>query len=193
MHTLRSHPVQDGALLSHPLPDGTKAPAAGASLLPHKRRVLLKHLLRAVSLVVNYTPSALGEALVRPLEGDGQYIPACLKAIFANPKQFGGNVFGIASNIMSEILNQDPLCFPELDQQGLPVTYIQTLRNGVLPVYSALCSIPGTLMAICLNSGGKDFVKESQVLECLIPIFTSETYLKALQNDTPAVIGGGLD
>lgn len=57
----------------------------------------------------------------------------------------------------------------------------QALQQGVLPATDTLIAVPNTLMALCLNTHGLAKVKDSQVLRCLIPVFTTKTYVKALQ------------
>ncbi len=63
----------------------------------------------------------------------------------------------------------------------------------MIPSGEAVCSVPNTLVAICLNTGGLTKVSESGALDCFVPILTSKRYLKALQGDTPSVLGAGLD
>lgn len=41
--------------------------------------------------------------------------------------------------------------------------------------------MPSTLVALCLNEKGLERVKESKALDCFVPIFTTPTYLRALQ------------
>ena len=66
-------------------------------------------------------------------------------------------------------------------------------QASVIASGEAVCSVPNTLVAICLNTGGLAKVSESGALDCFIPILTSRKYLKALQGDTPSVLGAGLD
>ena len=66
-------------------------------------------------------------------------------------------------------------------------------QGGVLPSGEALCSVPNTLVALCLNTGGLQRVRDARALSCFVTIFTSKTYLKALSGDTPSILGSGLD
>ena len=54
-------------------------------------------------------------------------------------------------------------------------------QGGVLPSGEAVCCVPSTLVALCLNVKGLKRVEESRALECLVPIFTTPNYLRALQ------------
>ena len=61
------------------------------------------------------------------------------------------------------------------------LTVCQLLQAGVLPSGEAVCCVPSTLVALCLNVNGLKRVEESQALQCLVPIFTTPNYLRALQ------------
>lgn len=63
----------------------------------------------------------------------------------------------------------------------------------MLPSGDAVVSIPGALVALCLNSAGLKRVRETAVLTVLIDIFTSKKTTKVLTSDTPAVLGGSLE
>ena len=67
------------------------------------------------------------------------------------------------------------------------------MQAGVLPSGEAVCSVPNTLVALCLNNAGMERVRETKALACFVPIFTSKAYIKALQGDTPPALGAGLD
>ncbi len=62
---------------------------------------------------------------------------------------------------------------------------VRHAQAGVLPSGEAVCCVPTTLVALCLNQKGLKRVEESRALECLIPIFTTPTYLRALQVRLP--------
>ena len=55
------------------------------------------------------------------------------------------------------------------------------LQAGVLPSGDAVCCIPTTLVALCLNAKGLERVAASRALDCFVPIFTTPAYLRALQ------------
>lgn len=61
------------------------------------------------------------------------------------------------------------------------LTVCELLQAGVLPSGEAVCCVPSTLVALCLNVNGLKRVEESQALQCLVPIFTTPNYLRALQ------------
>ena len=61
------------------------------------------------------------------------------------------------------------------------------LQAGVLTSGEAVCCVPSTLVALCLNVKGLKRVEKSRALECLIPIFTTPNYLRALQVGPPFI------
>ena len=67
------------------------------------------------------------------------------------------------------------------------------MQAGVLPSGEAVCSLPNTLVALCLNNAGMERVRQTKALSCFVTIFTSKAYIKALQGDTPPALGAGLD
>lgn len=67
------------------------------------------------------------------------------------------------------------------------------IQTEVVPSGEALCAVPNTLVALCLNTSGLDRVRNADALSCFIPMFTTRTYLKALSGDTPSILGSGLD
>ena len=67
------------------------------------------------------------------------------------------------------------------------------MQAGILPSGEAVCSLPNTLVALCLNNAGLERVQSTKALACFVPIFTSKAYIKALQGDTPPALGAGLD
>ena len=51
------------------------------------------------------------------------------------------------------------------------------MQAGILPSGEAVCSLPNTLVALCLNNAGLERVRST----------------KALEGDTPPALGAGLD
>ncbi|KAK9821448.1 hypothetical protein WJX81_000342 [Elliptochloris bilobata] len=167
--------------------DAPAEPTPAASV-PYTRRLLLKSLLRAIALA-SYAPGTGA----RPQEGDQAELYSCLRTIFERGACFGGGLFALAASVMTDLIHHDPLCFRALDDAGLPQAFLDAVTAGVLPSGEAVCCVPNTLVALCLNTGGLARVRSSRALRCFVPIFTSRQYLRALQGDTPSILGSGLD
>ena len=168
------------------------ATEAEEAILPYPKVILVRGLLRVVSLVNTFSSVVTGE-IVRPLAGAGAGIPPILREIFLHPHMFGGHIFALSAAMLADLLNHDPLCFAELHEAGLPRAYLDSLVRGVLPVSNVLNCIQGALIALCLNNKGRELVESSGVMGCMVSLFTSDKYLKCLAGDTAAVFGGGLD
>ncbi|KAI3425184.1 hypothetical protein D9Q98_008953 [Chlorella vulgaris] len=169
------------------------AAAAGAAQPPQKtvpygRRLLLKSLLRAIAMA-SYTPNGAQRADER----EAAELYACVKIIFQRSKEFGGGLFALSASVVADTIHHDPLVYSTLDAAGLPQAFLDSVAGGVLVSMEAVAAVPHTLMALCLNSGGLKLVKESKALRCLVPIFSSKQYVKALQGESSVVLGAGLD
>ncbi|KAJ7969420.1 E3 ubiquitin-protein ligase UPL1 [Quillaja saponaria] len=163
-------------------------PLYSEPLVSYHRRLLMKALLRAISLGT-YAPGNTA-----PIYGSEEnLLPHCLCIIFRRAKDFGGGVFSLAANVMSDIIQKDPTCFPILDAAGLPSAFLDSIMDGVLCSAEAITCIPQCLDALCLNSNGLQAVKDRNALRCFVKVFTSRMYLRALTGDTPASLSSGLD
>ncbi|CAI5971391.1 unnamed protein product, partial [Closterium sp. NIES-65] len=178
---------------------GTASPAAAGgsatapAVLTYRQRSLIKALLRVISLVSFAPGSTVRLASASPEQGGMGRLPDCLAAVFRHAKEFGGGVFALASSVMSEQIHHEPTSFAVLDAAGLPETFVDAVKAGVLPSSEAICAIPNALLAFCLNQRGLQLVTDSHVLACLPALFTSRQYARPLAGDTASVLGSGLD
>ena len=163
-------------------------PLYSEALVAYHRRLLMKALLRAISLGT-YAPGTT----TRIYGSEESLLPHCLCIIFRRAKDFGGGVFSLAATVMSDLIHKDPTCFPVLDAAGLPFAFMDAIMDGVLCSAEAIACIPQCLDALCLNNNGLQAVKDRNALRCFVKIFTSRTYLRALTSDTPGSLSSGLD
>ncbi|QDZ19375.1 HECT domain-containing ubiquitin-protein ligase [Chloropicon primus] len=166
----------------------------GASLGASKvlaKRFLVKSILRAAALTC-YSDTEWSQSRLT-FDGESSGLPQCLEAIFKQAKDLGSSVFSLASTVMADILHHDPTCFPIIEKHKLPKAFLETVQNGVLVTPDTVCCLPSTLVALCLNKKGLKAVQKSKVLDCLVSIFTSPQHCRALQGDTPSMLGNGLD
>ncbi|KAG9144120.1 hypothetical protein Leryth_013765 [Lithospermum erythrorhizon] len=158
------------------------------ALVAYHRRLLLKSLLRAISLGT-YAPVTGA----RIYGSEESLLPHCLCTIFRKAKEFGGGVFSLAATVMSDLIHKDPTCFAVLEGAGLPSAFIVAISDGVMCSSEAITCIPQCLDALCLNNKGLQLVKDHKALRCFVNIFTSRTYLRALAGDTSTSLSSGLD
>ncbi|KAM6552582.1 hypothetical protein CsatB_013344 [Cannabis sativa] len=163
-------------------------PLYSEALVSYHRRLLMKALLRAISLGT-YAPGNT----TRVYGSEESLLPQCLCIIFKRAKDFGGGVFSLAATVMSDLIHKDPTCFPVLDAAGLPSAFLDAIMDGVLCSTEAITCIPQCLDALCLNNNGLQAVKDRNALRCFVKIFTSRTFLRALTSDTPGSLSSGLD
>eukprot|EP01018_Ginkgo_biloba_P023205 Gb_26784 [translate_table: standard] len=158
------------------------------TLVAYHRRLLMKALLRAISLGT-YAPGSTA----RLYGSEECMLPFCLSTIFKRAKDFGGGVFSLAATVMSDLIHKDPTCFSVLDSAGLPTAFLDSIMDAVLASAEAVACIPQCLDALCLNNLGLQAVKDRNALRCFVTIFTSRTYLRALTGDAPGTLSTGLD
>ncbi|XP_042519571.1 E3 ubiquitin-protein ligase UPL1-like isoform X2 [Macadamia integrifolia] len=163
-------------------------PLYSEALVAYHRRLLMKALLRAISLGT-YAPGSTS----RIYGSEESLLPHCLCIIFRKAKEFGGGVFSLAATVMSDLIHKDPTCFPVLDAADLPSAFLDAIMGGILCSAEAVSCIPQCLDALCLNNSGLQAVKDRNALRCFVRVFTARTYLRALTGDTPGSLSSGLD
>ncbi|XP_054777632.1 E3 ubiquitin-protein ligase UPL1-like [Prosopis cineraria] len=163
-------------------------PLYSEPLISYHRRLLMKALLRAISLGT-YAPGNTS----RIYGFEENVLPHCLCIIFRRARDFGGGVFSLAATVMSDLIQKDPTCFPVLDAAGLPSAFLDAIMDDVLNSAEAISCIPQCLDALCLNNNGLQAVKDRNALRCFVKVFTSRAYMRALTGDTPASLSSGLD
>ncbi|GAB2258516.1 hypothetical protein Droror1_Dr00014676 [Drosera rotundifolia] len=183
-HSQKSHDVTAGS--SSALEE--MQPLYTDIVISHHRKLLIKALLRAISLGT-YAPGNTN----RIYGSEESLLPQCLCVIFRRAKDFGGGVFSLAATVMGDLIHKDPTCYPVLDAAVLPSAFIDAIIDGVVCSAEALTCIPQCLDALCLNNGGLQLVKDRNALRCFVKIFTSKMYLHYLSVDTVASLSSGLD
>ncbi|KAG8636924.1 hypothetical protein MANES_15G059000v8 [Manihot esculenta] len=163
-------------------------PLYSEALVSYHRRLLMKALLRAISLGT-YAPGNTS----RIYGSEENLLPQCLCIIFRRAKDFGGGVFSLAATVMSDLIHKDPTCFSVLDAAGLPSAFLDAIMDGVLCSAEAIMCIPQCLDALCLNNNGLQAVKDRNALRCFVKIFTSRAHVRALAGETPGSLSTGLD
>ncbi|KAK3129319.1 hypothetical protein QOZ80_6BG0477560 [Eleusine coracana subsp. coracana] len=163
-------------------------PSCSEALVSYNRKNLMKVLLRTISLAT-YVPGTSA----RVDGAEENMLPSCLCTIFRRARDFGGGVFSLAANVMSDLIHKDPTCYTVLDAAGLPQAFLDAIMGGVLHNSDAVSCIPQCLDALCLNNSGLQLVKDRNALRSFVKIFTSRSYLKALSGDTAGALSGGLD
>lgn len=158
--------------------------------IPYVRRLLLKSLLRAIALA-SYAPSV--GAGTQPHDTDAINLYKCLVTIFLGAKYFGGALFALSSSVVTDLIHHDPLCFRALDEAGVPDAFLDAVAGGIVPYSEAVCCVPNTIVALCLNEQGLFKVKKARALDFLVSVFASGKYTKVMLGDTASILGTGVD
>ena len=148
--------------------------------------------MRALALT-NFSPGT-NNVKVAGLE-DGT-LCAALNLVFRHPRLFGAGVFSLAANLLCDVMNHEPTCYPELEKQEVPQTFLEAWEGddpGPSPSADALCCLPNALGALCLSPLGLARVKKSGALDALVAAFTSRAYQRAMHGETAGAIGGNID
>ncbi|XP_047162114.1 protein EXPORTIN 1A-like [Vigna umbellata] len=69
-------------------------------------------------------------------------LPHCLCIIFRRTKDFSGGVFSLAATVMSDLIQKDPTCYPVLDADNLPFSFLDAITDDVLNSSAAITCIP---------------------------------------------------
>ena len=188
-----SEPRPSDDAVASPSPESpSEEKPAPTYLVSSTRRVLLKALMRALALT-NFSPGT-NNVKVAGLE-DGT-LCAALNLVFRHPRLFGAGVFSLAANLLCDVMNHEPTCYPELEKQEVPQTFLEAWEGddpGPSPSADALCCLPNALGALCLSPLGLARVKKSGALDALVAAFTSRAYQRAMHGETAGAIGGNID
>ncbi|KAI8614143.1 hypothetical protein BC830DRAFT_406826 [Chytriomyces sp. MP71] len=124
-------------------------------------------------------------------------LPQSVLVIFENAMFFGANVLGLAINIMSTFIHNEPASLPILQESKLPQTLLQLAHNGSYPLSAEVISaLPNAFGAICLNQAGLDaFVQTNPLPKFLRLLLDQDPAVRTAfyDRDMPHVVGGAVD
>ncbi|KAJ3026294.1 UNVERIFIED_CONTAM: hypothetical protein HDU68_005895 [Siphonaria sp. JEL0065] len=151
-------------------------------------RSLLKYVMHMMQI------SGMADQLRNLIETS---LPSSILVIFENCKFFGANVFGLAINIMSTFIHNEPASLPILQESKLPQTLLQLTFTGEYPISAEVISaIPSAFGAICLNQAGLDlFTATNPIPRYLRLLLDMDPLVRAafFERDMPNVVGGAID
>lgn len=98
---------------------------------------------------------------------------------------------GLAINIMSTFVHNEPTCLPVVQEAGLPEAFYSVVESGLEPVIEVIQAVPNAIGALCLNQTGQNQLAERpNIIPGLFSIFTSERHQRVLQDKENAVLIG---
>ncbi|KAJ3265210.1 hypothetical protein HDU77_006065 [Chytriomyces hyalinus] len=151
-------------------------------------RSLLKYIMHMMQI------SGMAETLRNLIETS---LPHSILLIFESANFFGANILGLAINIMSTFIHNEPASLPILQESKLPQTLLAVAHSGSYPLSAEVISaLPNAFGAICLNQAGLDaFVAANPLPKFLRLLLNQDPHVRAAfyDRDMPNVIGGSVD
>lgn len=121
-------------------------------------------------------------------------LPKSLKSIITNADKFGLRNFGLAINIMSTIVHNEPTSLGILQEAHLPQTLYEVLEKNMPYAFEVVYTLPNAIGAICLNPPGlADTIKHFGVISNIIKATTSWNSDEFADRDYVTTIGQSLD
>ncbi|TPX56315.1 hypothetical protein SpCBS45565_g08434 [Spizellomyces sp. 'palustris'] len=157
--------------------------------LPHERTALLRALLKFVLHMMQTSGTA--DRMRNLIDTT---LPISLLAIFQHSQYFGASVFGLAVNIMSTFIHNEPTCLTILQEATLPQTLLHAISQSIPISAEVISALPNAFGAICLNQAGLDEFNAAKPIDKYLEVLTSEEHLRTLQdNDVPHLVGNSMD
>lgn len=121
-------------------------------------------------------------------------LPKSLKRIITNADKFGLRNFGLAINIMSTIVHNEPTALGILQEAQLPQTLYEVLEKNMPDAFEVVYTLPNAIGAICLNPQGlADTIEHFGVISNIIKVATSWNSDEFADRDYVTTIGQSLD
>ncbi|KAH9244321.1 hypothetical protein BASA81_018288 [Batrachochytrium salamandrivorans] len=122
-------------------------------------------------------------------------LPKSIQLIFENAKLFGFlSVFGLAINIMSTFIHNEPTTLSILQESGITRAFLSAARGDLPASAEVISALPNAFGAVCLNDAGLEEFKRENPLDNFFSVFTSEEHLRTLQdNEVPHLVGNSMD
>lgn len=118
-----------------------------------------------------------------------------LKKIFDHSILFGHlGAFGLAANIMSTFIHNEPTSLVVLQEHKLTKSFLKASCQEIPVSAEVISALPNAFGAICLNAVGLKEFMEFNPIPNFIGLFTKEEHLLSLlYNDVPHLVGNSID
>jgi E3 ubiquitin-protein ligase HUWE1 len=151
---------------------------------------LLRSLLKLILHLLQSSGSADG---MRNLIDSS--LPKSIYQIFERPDVFGHvGAFGLAVNIMSTFVHNEPTSLPILQEAQLPQSFLRACQLPLSISAEVISALPNAFGAICLNATGLEMFEKNNPIDVYLSTFMKQDHLKTLlDNDVAHLIGNSLD
>ncbi|KAJ3180597.1 hypothetical protein HDU85_004001 [Gaertneriomyces sp. JEL0708] len=121
-------------------------------------------------------------------------LPGAILDVFKHPHLFTAAVFGLAINVMSTFIHNEPTSLAILQESHLPQVLLEAVMKDIPVSCEVVSAIPNAFGAMCLNQAGLDEFNEVKPMERYLGILIVKENIRMLQdNDVPNVVGSSLD
>ncbi|KAJ3416767.1 hypothetical protein HDV05_000141 [Chytridiales sp. JEL 0842] len=122
-------------------------------------------------------------------------LPTSLLIIFQDASFFGAGIFGIAVNIMSTFIHNEPTSLSILQESNLPQTFLTVAAGDKMPISAEVISaLPNAFGAICLNPPGLQAFNSANPMARFFKILVDDEHIRCIQDkDVPHLIGSSID
>lgn len=122
-------------------------------------------------------------------------LPNTLYRIFEKSEIFGHvGAFGLAVNIMSTFIHNEPTSLSILQEAQLPNAFLIACQRPLSISAEVISALPNAFGAICLNSAGLELFEKLNPIDSYLATFTKLEHLRTLlDNDVPHLIGNSID
>jgi E3 ubiquitin-protein ligase HUWE1 len=158
------------------------------------QRVLLQTLLNGMSMAFHSQGMALTEGSRYLRSGD---LTRAIICVFDNIHAFGGWLAAVASSLVSDVMNSDPMSVGFVHSSGIARAFLQAVGRGLPACSEMVVAVPAMLSALSLTSDGSEVVEKADVFPAFFRVFYQAQYAlpqsRCLQGDMPCLVGTGIE
>jgi E3 ubiquitin-protein ligase HUWE1 len=122
-------------------------------------------------------------------------LPSSLLIIFENSILFGHvGIFGLAVNVMSTFIHNEPTSLTILQEAGIPSAFLKASNGPLSASPEVVSALPNAFGAICLNPSGLEAFLKSNPFKNYFSVLKDDAHLQSLvDTDVPQLVGNSVD
>ncbi len=156
-------------------------------------KTLMRQITKRVLRILLFLHSG-----VSPGMGRGTVIDAglltCLKLLLQSHERYGDALFMLAASVVAGMIQNEPQCFPSIEQAGIPAVVLEVVQTGRIPLLAdAIAVLPNVISAFCLNQEWLKSIATANPLPAFLSIFHQPRYAVVLQGEACTTLGAAVD
>jgi E3 ubiquitin-protein ligase HUWE1 len=122
-------------------------------------------------------------------------LPSSLLTIFEHSILFGHvGIFGLAVNVMSTFIHNEPTSLAILQEAGIPNAFLDASRRPLSASPEVVSALPNAFGAICLNAPGLEAFLKAHPFQNYFSVLKNDAHLESLiDTDVPQLVGNAVD